>query len=356
MTESPRCRVLVVDDQRINAILARKLLERHAIARGLNLSVVIATTVGDALIELADPESRPHVVLLDLVMGLDNGEDVLRAIRRDKLPIRVVVHSGITEQCHPERLAALAGLGADAVVPKPSDWSVIADAVFADCRCPPVPPLRLLIVEDDRVSQAVLLAIMLRGRPGLVAEGVSDVAGAIAALKARPIDVILLDLMLPGEPGEKLLEHLRRRTPDDLRPRPRVIVATAVDDPERIAHVRALGADVVLVKPLDLDQLLAAIGVELPPALPKRTPAVNDQIKTEVTDQVLSMTAAEHPHLMQAGFGDYARVLGIVSSVLDSVQAKLGPLEPANIKLYATMILSVLHAINGNLVIAPPAA
>ncbi len=80
----------------------------------------------------------------------------------------------------------------------------------------------------------------------------SDGKSASAALQANPFDLVLLDLGLPQGDGITVLRQMRQRgnaTP--------VIVLTARDDIQsRIAGLDA-GADDYIVKPFDLDEVMA---------------------------------------------------------------------------------------------------
>ena len=112
--------------------------------------------------------------------------------------------------------------------------------------------MRLLVVEDDpMIGRAI--------RQGLVAAGYAvDWAedGRIAelALANGVYDLVVLDLGLPARDGMTVLEQLRRsgnHVP--------VIIVTARDAvDQRIAGLNA-GADDYLLKPFDLDELVARV-------------------------------------------------------------------------------------------------
>jgi two-component system OmpR family response regulator len=117
--------------------------------------------------------------------------------------------------------------------------------------------MRLLLVEDDAmIGEAV--QTLLR-REGHAVDWVRDGLQADAALCPGPggghgYDMVLLDLGLPGQDGLQVLRHLRGR-----RDRTPVLVATARDAVrDRIAGLDA-GADDYVVKPYDLDELLARL-------------------------------------------------------------------------------------------------
>ena len=112
--------------------------------------------------------------------------------------------------------------------------------------------MRLLLVEDDAMIGEAVLQV-LRAEHYAV-DWVRDGAMADAALKSEQYDLVLLDLGLPKRDGLDVLRALRQRR--DTVP---VLVATARDGvAERIAGLDA-GADDYVLKPYDIDELLARI-------------------------------------------------------------------------------------------------
>ncbi len=112
--------------------------------------------------------------------------------------------------------------------------------------------MRLLLVEDDTmIGEAVLDA--LRAEHYAV-DWVRDGGMADTALRSEAYDLVLLDLGLPGRGGLQVLRDLRER-----RETVPVLIATARDAiGDRIAGLDA-GADDYVVKPYDVDELLARI-------------------------------------------------------------------------------------------------
>lgn len=112
--------------------------------------------------------------------------------------------------------------------------------------------MRLLLVEDDiMIGESVL--DLLRGE-GYAVDWVKDGAMADTALLGGHYDLVLLDLGLPRKDGLDVLRDLR-----DRRDRVPVLIATARDSvQQRISGLDA-GADDYVLKPYDLDELLARI-------------------------------------------------------------------------------------------------
>ena len=112
--------------------------------------------------------------------------------------------------------------------------------------------MRVLIVEDDEMIGQGLQTALRRG--GFAVDWMRDGKNAAAALLASTFDVILLDLGLPHRDGVDVLRELRRR--GDITP---VIILTARDEVQhRVAGLDA-GADDYIVKPFDVDEMMARI-------------------------------------------------------------------------------------------------
>ncbi|MGO9934401.1 MAG: response regulator [Steroidobacteraceae bacterium] len=112
--------------------------------------------------------------------------------------------------------------------------------------------MRVLLVEDDgMIAQGLQTALR---QAGFAVDLMRDGAAAAAALKTSTFDVVLLDLGLPQRDGIDVLRELRKR--GDATP---VIILTARDEIQhRIAGLDA-GADDYIVKPFDLDEVMARI-------------------------------------------------------------------------------------------------
>jgi two-component system copper resistance phosphate regulon response regulator CusR len=112
--------------------------------------------------------------------------------------------------------------------------------------------MRVLVVDDsERVRKA--LASGLRAE-GLAVELARDGAEALKLIDGLPIDVIVLDLMMPGMDGIQLLQALKGRLQ-----KPRILVLSARDQVADRVDALNLGADDYLVKPFAFDEVLARV-------------------------------------------------------------------------------------------------
>jgi two-component system, OmpR family, response regulator QseB len=112
--------------------------------------------------------------------------------------------------------------------------------------------MRLLVVEDDRmIGEGVRTALR---QEGYAVDWVRGGSEAEEALQAERYDLVLLDLGLPGKGGLEVLRESRAR--GEAMP---VLVLTARDAvSDRVAGLDA-GADDYLVKPFDLEEMLARV-------------------------------------------------------------------------------------------------
>jgi len=112
--------------------------------------------------------------------------------------------------------------------------------------------MRLLLVEDDQMIGEPLLDL-LRGESYAV-DWVRDGEMADTALQSQNYDLVLLDLGLPRMDGLAVLRAARAR-----KQRVPVLVMTARDAlPQRVEGLDA-GADDYVIKPFELDELLARV-------------------------------------------------------------------------------------------------
>nr|WP_267874400.1 response regulator transcription factor [Duganella lactea] len=110
----------------------------------------------------------------------------------------------------------------------------------------------MLLVEDDpMIGESIVEG--LRGENYAV-DWVRDGRDAELALAGVDYDLMLLDLGLPGKQGMDVLRSTRKRGAD----LPVLIITARDGTPARVAGLDA-GADDYLVKPFDLDELLARI-------------------------------------------------------------------------------------------------
>lgn len=111
--------------------------------------------------------------------------------------------------------------------------------------------MRILVVEDDQRSRDLLVKYL--GARGHTVTGAGDGTSALEEAGASDVDLVLLDVNLPGLDGWRVLQTLRTfsRVP--------VIMVTVRDAPQEKVTGLDLGADDYITKPFDLRELDARI-------------------------------------------------------------------------------------------------
>ena len=155
----------------------------------------------------------------------------------------------------------------------------------------------ILLVEDDPTISD-LVAYNLRRAGYDVLQEHNGRAGLEAAL-TRGVDLVLMDLMLPGLDGMAASREIVRRKP--LLP---IIMLTARNERETMLEGFETGADDYIVKPFDIDLLLARIHARLrrPPASMSSTPMQTDGGSLTTGDLVLDRDA----HVIRTPRGEVA--------------------------------------------------
>ncbi len=109
----------------------------------------------------------------------------------------------------------------------------------------------LLLVDDDPELRELLQGYL--GQSGFRVSAVADGREMWRALDAAPHDLVILDLMLPGEDGLSLCRRLRARSSV-----PILMLTARGDEIDRIVGLE-MGADDYLAKPFNPRELLARI-------------------------------------------------------------------------------------------------
>ena len=150
---------------------------------------------------------------------------------------------------------------------------------------------RRILIVDDEAAQRELLGGFVESL-GFCAEQASTGEEALEAISRRPPDMVLLDVRLPGISGIEALPEIRKIAGD----LPVLLITAYADLRQAVAAVKS-GADDYLSKPLDLDELEAAITdaigspvaqrthatikiPELPPGMVCKSPAMRHLVET----------------------------------------------------------------------------
>ena len=115
---------------------------------------------------------------------------------------------------------------------------------------------RILVVEDEQaIAEAVSYALR---DAGFEVDCAADGDTAVAAVRATPYDLMVLDLLLPGRPGLEVCQTLRA----ERRDLP-IVMLTALDaERDRVAGLD-IGADDYVTKPFSIAELVSRVRAQL---------------------------------------------------------------------------------------------
>lgn len=109
----------------------------------------------------------------------------------------------------------------------------------------------ILIVDDNREIRELLAKYLTKN--ALRVSQAANAGDARRALKEKAIDLVVLDIMMPGEDGLSLCRHIRETTE-----MPVIFLSAMAEDTDRIVGLE-IGADDYLTKPFNPRELLARI-------------------------------------------------------------------------------------------------
>lgn len=141
------------------------------------------------------------------------------------------------------------------------------------------PDAHLLIVDDDERIRGLLQKFLIRS--GFLVSSARDAAHADRILSGLDFDMVVLDVMMPGEDGVSYCRRLRERR-DDL---PILLLTAKGETQDRIVGLEA-GADDYLAKPFEPKELLLRINSIL-----RRVPASEN---ADILPKVLSLGALRY--------------------------------------------------------------
>ena len=116
--------------------------------------------------------------------------------------------------------------------------------------------IRVMVVDDQEMIRIGLRAIVDANEDFRVVAEAPDGSAAVRTVRTTAIDVVLMDLRMPGVDG---VEATRRIRAENEGPTPRILVLTTFDQDENVLAALRAGADGFLSKGVGPDELAEAI-------------------------------------------------------------------------------------------------
>jgi len=263
-------RVLIVDD---NATV-REVLSETLTAWGVQPLAVEDGDCALAALRLAHEGGNPFALaLVDVGMRWVDGFAVAAQMQADRT-LRSVPIVLMTASNAPGDAARCREMGLAGQITKPVIHEELLEAMRVALaleltatgtgpRKPRLAPrsLRVLLADDNPVNRR-MLTLLLEGR-GHTVVAVEDGPGAISVVEREAIDVVIMDVQMPGMDGLAATGAIRAREANGGR---RIPIVALTAHAMRADKERCLGAgmDAYLAKPIEADDLLAVLDRVVP--------------------------------------------------------------------------------------------
>ncbi len=258
-------RILVVDDNATN----RRILEELLANWGMN---AVSVPQGIAALETlreAQRSGRPfQLVLTDANMPELDGFQLAQQVKSDSQLGSTVIMM-LTSGDRPGDVARCEQIGVAAYLLKPIHQSELLESILLALGAsaaqqqpsatlaedtPSLGPLRILLAEDSLVNQK--LAVGLLSRQGHSVIVANDGQEAVAALAANEVDLVLMDVQMPGMDGFEATAAIRAREKRTGKHVPILAMTAHAMKGDRERCLEA-GMDDYIAKPIFANQLFA---------------------------------------------------------------------------------------------------
>ncbi|MFH1845017.1 MAG: response regulator [bacterium] len=250
MSEQQRnVRLLMVDDEEDFLIAASDALARRGI------EVIAVQKAQDALISAKHGDF--DVAVIDMKMPEMDGEELFRRLSEQEPQLPVIILTG-----HGSILQAfrIAREGIYDYLAKPCDMDVLAAKIHEANEIrrahstpsrPGLEPIVLLIDDEVELLDSMRPVLERRGFSLMTA---SNAVGGLQILGRKEVDVVVLDLKMPGMDGMTALKELKTRFPTV-----EVILLTGHPTLDTAQEGIKVGAFEYLAKPVDMEELVEMI-------------------------------------------------------------------------------------------------
>jgi len=248
-------KLLIVDDQSN----ARDLIRSFLTIPGMTFHECASGHEAIAAVQ----DFKPHWITMDVKMPGLNGFETIRAIKKAHPEGRVIIVTSFNEPQFRD-LAVSAGavgfilkenlLALRLLLEKETKDAGRHPSPTSADRSPAQAPKRILLLDDDRETEATLALLSDKGYQ--ITRATSG-AEATALHRQNPFDLVIIELLLPEYNGFEAFTELRRTSS------PPKFIATAKAEWATaeicLRMAKQLGAHEILAKPFPSEQLLSAV-------------------------------------------------------------------------------------------------
>ena len=268
-------RVLVVDDNQINRLIAREMMT----SCGAEVGEAECGEQALAAVHQACNSGRPfQIILLDMRMPGMDGLEVARRIRDDHLPVEPLILMLSSDDLKPQ-IDRLRELALDAYLVKPITRKEVFEAIYRVLKdsnredAKPMPqrqapqlannstdelPQRRVLVAEDSPDNRLVIAAYLRKEPYEI-DFAENGRITVERFRAQSYDLVLMDIQMPVMDGLEATRLIRQwESEHDLGHTP-IIALTASVLEEDVKKALAAGCDRHLSKPIKKGILIEAI-------------------------------------------------------------------------------------------------
>jgi CheY-like chemotaxis protein len=216
------------------------------VLRSYGYRVLEAANPGEALLHCERYAGPIHLLLTDVVMPGMTGLESAGRLKPLRPAMKVVFISGYSERVVTEGLEF-----EGSYLAKPFSPEALATKVRSVLGAPR--PAGTILVVDDEPGIRNLLRKVLTGVSYHVLEAENG-KEAVRQVETSEVDLVIMDLAMPEQEGIETIQILRR-----VRPRLKIIAMSGVFAGPLLCAAEHLGAQASLGKPIQQDELLAAV-------------------------------------------------------------------------------------------------
>jgi len=244
-----KAKILIIEDEPDQILMMKMRLEANSYE-------VFQALDGEEGLEKAR-KIKPDLIILDLILPKIDGNEVCRRLKEDpltnKIPVIIITAYGLSslkEQCFAH--------GADDCMKKPYISGDLLKKIRINLmRAKKQEAKKKVLIVDDEPDFLKLMRIRLEANNYEVITA-SEGKEALAKIKLERPAMVLLDLVMPGLDGLKILENIRKF--DKKLP---VFIITAFSSKERFKITNGFGASGILLKTSNLNEEVANMSAVL---------------------------------------------------------------------------------------------